>query len=85
MVDFPDTGFAPSRRFGAVAPSDTLDLTTIPKALWVSVAGTVAAIGVDDTGSSGVPFGTLAAGTLIPIRARRVMATGTTATLVALY
>lgn len=70
----------------AVAPNDNADLPLGPcKALWVSGAGTVQAVSVADTGNSGVPLGNLPAGTLVPLRVRRVPATGTTATLLALY
>jgi len=62
-----------------IVPSDTSDLPTIPKALRAKTAGTVALKGA---GGTTVDYGDVAAGELIFVRARRVMATGTTATLV---
>jgi hypothetical protein len=80
-----DSAGAPSRLVAAVTPSDTVDLTDIPKALWVAVAGTVNIVGVADASNAGTAMGSLPVGTVIPVRARRVRATGTTASLVAMY
>lgn len=68
-----------------VVPADNADLPNGPAAgLWVSGAGTVTVIPVGQ--SSAVPLGSIAAGTLIPIAVKRVMATGTAATNIqALY
>jgi hypothetical protein len=66
-----------------VTPHDTNFLETPARALWIGGAGTFTLTAADgaDVLISGVP-----AGTLIPIRAKRVKAAGTTATLiVALY
>lgn len=67
---------APATRFAAVAPSDASDLTELPKALYVGTGGTLVLRGAD-----GVPvtFGQVASGTVLPVRARGVHATGTTA------
>lgn len=76
-IDFADSVEAPARRCAAVTPNDGADLPGAPcKALWIGVAGTVALIAADDTASVTLncPQG------LLPIRARRVLATGTTAT-----
>lgn len=63
----------------AVTPSDATELTYISRALWVGGAGAVAVL--METGEvltlSGVP-----AGTLLPLRVKRVNATNTTATLI---
>jgi hypothetical protein len=80
-----DSASNPARRLAAITPSDTVDLTEIPKALWVAVGGTVTLVGVGDVANAGTALGTLPAGTLIPVRARRVRATGTSATLVGLF
>lgn len=74
-----------SAEFGvAVTPSDTVNLGQIARALWIGGAGTVTVVMSGDGAAvllSGIP-----AGTLLPIRAQRVNATGTTATLItALY
>lgn len=83
MPDFQDHAFAPARRLAAVTPSDTADLQPGPaKALWIAAAGTLSVIAADD--SAAVALGSLGAGTLVPVRAKRIMATGTSATVVAL-
>lgn len=74
---------APARRIAAVTPSDTTDLPVIPKGLWVVAPGTLSVIAADDTAA--VSLGTVPAATVVLVRARRVMATGTTATVVAFY
>ncbi|MBX6746128.1 MAG: hypothetical protein IRY87_29180 [Acetobacteraceae bacterium] len=74
---------ASARKIAVVTPDDANDLPRVTKALWVTATGTLSIIAVDD--SAAVSLGTVPAGTLIPVRARRVMATGTTATVVALY
>lgn len=77
---------AQARRAVAVTPSDSVDLPTLtPKALWVAGAGAVTIIPVGDPTNTPVALGDLPVGTVIPIRARRVMATGTSATVLALY
>ena len=74
---------------GLTAPADTIFtiapgtgvLSTIPKALFVTADGTLA---VGDASNSSVSLGSVKAGQLIPIRARYVYATGTTATVIGL-
>lgn len=68
---------APADDIFAITPSDTADLATIPKSLVVTVAGNLAVRG---TGGTTVTF-PVTAGQIVPLRARRVMATGTTATV----
>lgn len=65
----------------AITPSDSTNLATVPKALYVTNSGTLSV-----QGSSGatVSLGTVAAGQVIPLRVRRVLAAGTTATVVGL-
>jgi len=82
FASFGDAPIAPARHLAAVTPSDDDDLAAIPKALWIAVAGTLSVMAVGD--DAAVALGELPAGTLVPVRARRVMATGTTATVVAL-
>ena len=77
---------AQARRAVPVTPNDSANLPELtPKALWVSAAGTVTVIPAGQEADTGVALGDLPAGTVIPIRVRRVMATGTTATVLALY
>lgn len=80
-----DSAANPARRLGAVTPNDATDLAEIPKALWVSVAGTLNVVGAGDVTNTGTALGSLVVGAVVPIRVRRVRATGTTATVVALY
>lgn len=74
---------APAEYAVAVTPSDGSDLAQATRALYIGVAGNVA-VNMPDGGS--VTFVGLTAGQILPIRAKRVLATGTTATsIVALY
>ncbi|HYZ48256.1 MAG TPA: hypothetical protein VE567_05110 [Sphingomonas sp.] len=75
---------APATRGVAVTPHDVNALAEVPKALFVGGGGDLVAMGVNDTAD--VTFKNLAAGTVLPFRARYVRATGTTASsIVALY
>ena len=68
-----------------VSPSDSADLTLGEcRALWVGGTGHLNVILADD--SAAVLMSAIPAGTLLPVAAKRVMSTSTTATLiVALY
>lgn len=78
-----DAPFAPSRSLAAITPSDGADLPVFAKAIYVGGAGNIVLRAIDDAGNTTLTGVT--AGTIIPVRARRVLATGTTATgLVAL-
>lgn len=67
----------PASLFFEVTKHDTNELTYVTRGLYVGGAGTVEAVDVDGTAATfvGVP-----AGTILPIRAKKVMSTGTTAT-----
>lgn len=65
----------------AIVPSDGADLPVRPRALFVNVAGTAA---LQDKNGTVVSYD-LAVGAVLSIRPVRVMATGTTAQLVAWY
>ena len=68
----------------AITPSDSTDLADIPKAIYVGVAGNLVVTLVDD--ASSVTFVGVQAGSVLPIRPKRVHATSTTASsLLALY
>ena len=78
-----DNAAAPARRGFAITASDASDLTAETRAIYVGSAGDLVAVL-----SSGdeVTFTGLAGGTVLPVRVRRVKATGTTAAqLVGLY
>jgi hypothetical protein len=69
----------------AVTPSDTVDFASYPRSVVVAVAGTVSALPLKNADASFVAFGSLAIGTVLPFRVRRINATNTSATLVAMY
>ena len=69
----------PARRAVAVTPSDTVDLTTYAKALYIGVAGNVRVLTVGAEDTDAVTFANHPVGWL-PVQVRRVLATGTTAT-----
>lgn len=74
---------APARAAAPVAPSDAADLPVLPRALYVGQGGDLAVTMAD--GQAAV-FAGLSAGSLLPVRAARVRATGTTAgAIVALW
>lgn len=65
----------------AVVPSDGIDLPVRPRALYVNTGGTAV---LEDNDGQAVSY-ELAAGTILSLRPVRVLATGTTAQLVAWY
>lgn len=81
--DLPTTLTAPAREAAAIVPSDGNDLASLPRAIFVGTAGDLA---VTMAGGQSVTLRGVAAGSTLPIRVRRVLATGTTAAdLVALW
>lgn len=64
-----------------IAPSDVADLPVRPRAIYVNTAGTAV---LQDNDGEAISYA-LAAGTVLSIRPTRVLATGTTAQLVAWY
>jgi hypothetical protein len=68
---------APPEQGAAVMPDDASDLAAVTRALYVGGAGDLAVLMPDGTP---LLFGAVAAGTLLPLRVRRVLATGTSAT-----
>ena len=68
---------SPAGRAVAVTPSDSADLATSCRALYIGGSGNVALITV---GQDTVTFTNLPSGALLPVRTSRVLATGTTAT-----
>lgn len=74
---------APAAAGASVTPSDAADLAATSRALWIGTGGDLALTlsGGDEVSLAGVP-----GGTLLPVRARRVRAAGTTAAgIVALW
>ncbi len=81
MVDITKT--TPANTFAAVTTSDTANLASTARALFVGTAGNMVVVGADGVA---VTFKNVAAGTLLPLNAVRVNATSTTAAdIVALY
>ena len=79
-----DSVFAPATDAVAVTPHDTNPLANIPTALFIGTGGTVILRGVN--GAADATFTNVANGTVLPIRASHVRATGTTASgIVALF
>lgn len=68
---------SPCDNAAAVTPSDSADLAYISRAIWVGGAG---AINVVLAGGQTVLFAGIAAGTLLPLRITRVLASSTSAT-----
>lgn len=69
----------------AVTPSDTIDFSSYPRSVVVVAPGTVSALPLKNADASFVNLGSLLAGYILPFRVRRINATNTTATLIALY
>lgn len=80
MSDLYSAASAPSTHAKTVTPSDTTDLTEIPKAIYVGTGGDVAVIGANaPVGATGITFKNVPDGAILPFRPRRILATGTTA------
>jgi hypothetical protein len=74
---------APASDGAAVTPNNGADLPTSARALYIGTAGDVK---VDMVSGTTLTFTAVPAGVILPVRARRVYATGTTATnIVAIY
>ncbi|TBG78610.1 hypothetical protein ELG76_04140 [Rhizobium leguminosarum] len=74
---------APASGFAAITPHDSTDLTYVTRGVYVGGAGNIVAV---DERNNPVTFTGVTAGTVLPIRVRRINSTSTTATsLVALW
>ena len=77
---YADSASAPARHVVAITPSDTNDLADTPKGIYVGTGGDVALIAAGAPAqASAVVFRNLPSGALLPVRVRRIVATGTTA------
>lgn len=72
-----DAVSSPARNCMAVVPSDAIELTVVTKALYVGTGGNIAVRSIDATAD--VTFANVPAGAVLPVRARAIRATGTTA------
>lgn len=68
---------SPGDRHKAVVPSDTAPVTPRPRALWCQADGDVV---IEDRDGTVLTY-TMVAGQVLPFRAAKVRATGTTATV----
>lgn len=72
--------YGPATQLVAITKNDATDLTTLKiKGIWVGGTGDVAVMGLND--AAAITLSAVPAGTLLPVMPKRVMATGTTATL----
>jgi hypothetical protein len=69
---------SPGAQHFTIAPSDTVFLATPTRAIYVNAAGTAV---LEDRNGNAISYN-LAAGQIVPFRAVRVRATGTTASLI---
>ncbi|MFN6951878.1 MAG: hypothetical protein ACK4NE_04715 [Albidovulum sp.] len=81
--DYPTSLTAPARDAATVVPNDANDLAVLPRAIYVGQAGDLS---VRLAGGQTVLFRNIQAGSVLPVRAARVNAAGTTAAdIVALW
>lgn len=66
----------PASYAAAVTPSDTVNLTNLSRGLYVGSAGNVSCL---TAGGDTVTLANVPAGSLLPVRLKRVNSTGTTA------
>lgn len=74
----PDRVERPSRNAFAITPHASNPVVPLPKAIYVGGAGDIVLRSVD--GSADVTFVGVPAGSILPVRARFIRVTGTTAT-----
>lgn len=70
------------RRAAAVTPSDSTDLASITRGIYIGGAGNIAVIFAEDADGAPVTLTGLATGVWHPMQVRRVMSTNSTATLI---
>lgn len=68
---------APASGGFPISPSDSTDLVEVTRAVYIGTGGAIAGI---MQGGEEVTFISVPGGTLLPVRLRRIKATGTTAT-----
>lgn len=64
-----------------IVPSNDTDLVTVAKGLVVLAAGTLSFIPADNADDEEITYGSLPIGYVVPYFVRRVLSTGTTATV----
>lgn len=73
------------RRGLTVVPSDSTDLPVGAKAITVLEAGSLAFVPLDNDDGDSIAYEAVQVGFIAPFLVRRVLATGTTATVAAIY
>lgn len=76
---FSDSPSAPARRMFAIVPHATAEVGPLPKAIRADSDGTVTLRAVDSDADVTV---TMAAGEVLPVRARHIRVSGTTVTAI---
>lgn len=71
------TTTAPARNAAAITPHDTNELTAVTRGIYVGVTGDVLLVTIN---GHTVTFAAVPAGSILPVQAKIVKATGTTAT-----
>lgn len=85
---YPPDSVSPAMSCQAITPTDTTPISPAPcRALWIGVGGDLAVtLQSDAIGAAGTVMKAVPAGTMLPIAAKVVWETGTTASsIVALY
>lgn len=72
-----DSVSSPARNCVAIVPNDATDLPVVTKAIYVGTGGNIVVRTIE--GAADVTFANVPTGTVLPIRARAIRATGTTA------
>lgn len=82
-VAFSSGVLGPSNNSAVVVPSDTVDFPSYPRGLVVAAAGNMVVLPLKaaDDGSHLITFTAAPVGFHVPFRVRRVMSTGTTASV----
>ena len=73
---FPTTPISPARSASTVIPNDTAELPHVSRALYIGQFG---ALSVQMADGDVVTFEAIPAGSMLPIRAAKVLSSGTTA------
>lgn len=82
--DFTETGSGyeqPARRLVTIAPNNSVDLAQPVRGIYVGGTGDLNVVAIDDADGATQTLSAVPQGTFVPITTKRVMSTGTTATL----
>jgi hypothetical protein len=77
MTELPSLNpVASARKSVAVTPSDSTDIASVVRGLYVGTTGNVVVVNLDDTTCT---FTSVPSGTILPVQCKRVNSTSTTA------